>query len=63
MRLGVGTRRQDHSYLLQAFRFFAANNFLLDYAAGAPLVLPQYQEEEEAQQAQQPVSLEDILGM
>ncbi len=32
--------RQDHSYLLQAFRFFVRNNFLLDYAAGAPLQLP-----------------------
>lgn len=26
--------------MLQAFRFFVRNNFLLDYAAGAPLQLP-----------------------
>lgn len=32
--------RQDHSFLLQAFRFFVRNNFLLDYAQGAPLQLP-----------------------
>lgn len=32
--------RQDHSYLLQAFRFFVKNNFLLEHAAGAPLQLP-----------------------
>jgi hypothetical protein len=32
--------RQDRSYLLQAFRFFVRNNFLLDYAAGASLQLP-----------------------
>lgn len=32
--------RQDHSYLLQAFRFFIRNNYLLDYTAGTPLELP-----------------------
>lgn len=32
--------RQDHSFLLQAFRFFVRNNFLLDYAQGVPLQLP-----------------------
>ena len=52
--------RQDHSYLLQAFRFFVANNFLLDYAAGKALEFPQHQDQD-VQQAQ-PASLEEVLG-
>ena len=40
MPLSFPLRRQDHSYLLQAFRFFVRNNFLLDFANGAPLQLP-----------------------
>ncbi|GAB4819298.1 hypothetical protein N2152v2_006344 [Parachlorella kessleri] len=55
--------RQDHSYLLQAFRFFVANNFLLDYAAGKELEFPQHQDQgvQQAQQVQ-PASLEEVLA-
>lgn len=38
---GHPARRRDHSYLLQAFRFFVRNNFLMGYAQGEPLQLPE----------------------
>lgn len=56
--------RQDRSYLLQAFRFFINNNFLMDVSAGVPLKFPAsaVQGIAAAPVAPRPASLAEILA-
>lgn len=60
----LGCCRQDRSFLLQAFRFFITNDFLVNHTPGQQLKFPEsgQGDVDEAPAQAQPVTAEELLG-